>query len=302
MSLIHHILFVVAYTLVAAVVAVGLPQMMPQVGQVPAVVFLAGSALLHEVFLRQEGENRLTERMHELQVDYDESRRRLNRVLERVDALQREVKLTKAQAVKGRDRNREVDSVIAEVKVLQGLIEQLSTAQQAPASDQAIASRKEPAAPRTAAEPDTVTGAVTGPMLPAAPDNVPEVATGLDDEAILKVVREGLSNNRVDLYLQPIVSLPQRKRKYYGPFTRIRDDHGGMVVPNQYIAIAEREGLITAIDNMLLFRCVQLVRKSQNDSQHLGFFCNISAHSLTDRHFFRNFVEFVATTRCWPPT
>ena len=306
MSLIHHILVVVAYTLVAAVVAVGLPQMMPQVGQVPAVVFgvvfLAGSALLHEVFLRQEGENRLTERMHELQVDYDESRRRLNRVLERVDALQREVKLTKAQAVKGRDRNREVDSVIAEVKVLQGLIEQLSTAQQAPASDQAIASRKEPAAPRTAAaEPDTVTGAVTGPMLPAAPDNVPEVATGLDDEAILKVVREGLSNNRVDLYLQPIVSLPQRKRKYYEAFTRIRDDHGGMVVPNQYIAIAEREGLITAIDNMLLFRCVQLVRKSQNDSQHVGFFCNISAHSLTDRHFFRNFVEFVADNAVLAP-
>ena len=92
MSLIHHILFVVAYTLVAAVVAIGLPQVIPRVGQVPAavfgVVFLAGSALLHEVFLRQEGESRMAERLRELQIDFDEIRRRLNRVLDRFDGLE----------------------------------------------------------------------------------------------------------------------------------------------------------------------------------------------------------------------
>ena len=173
MSLIHHILFVVAYTLVSAVVAISLPQVMPRVGQVPAavfgVVFLAGSALLHEVFLPQEGESRMAERLRELQIDFDEIRRRLNRVLDRFDGLQREVKVVEAQAVKGRERGHEVETVIA-----------------------------------------------------------------------------------------------------------------------------EREGLITVIDSMLLFRCVQLVRKSQHQNAIIGFFCNISAHSLTDRHFFRNFVEFVA--------
>jgi cyclic-di-GMP phosphodiesterase TipF (flagellum assembly factor) len=51
---------------------------------------------------------------------------------------------------------------------------------------------------------------------------------------------------------------------------------------------------VPTIDNMLLFRCVQLVRRSQSRSSNVGFFCNISAHSLTDRHFFTNFVEFMA--------
>ncbi len=104
---------------------------------------------------------------------------------------------------------------------------------------------------------------------------------------------DGLEGNRVDLVLQPIVSLPQRRLKFYEAFTRIRDGQGAVLMPHQYIAIAEREGLISAIDNMLLFRCVQLVRRSQQRKHNIGFFCNISAHSLTDRHFFNNFVEFM---------
>lgn len=75
---------------------------------------------------------------------------------------------------------------------------------------------------------------------------------------------------------------------FYEAFTRIRDQNGDNLVPEQYIGIAEREGLVTAIDNMLLFRW------TQNSKQDIGFFCNISAHSLTDRHFFSDFVEFMA--------
>jgi cyclic-di-GMP phosphodiesterase TipF (flagellum assembly factor) len=122
----------------------------------------------------------------------------------------------------------------------------------------------------------------------------PPIASGLDDEAILAIVRDGLERNRVDLALQPVVRLPQRRTVFYEAFTRIRNADGAMLVPEQYIAVAEREGLIAAIDNMLLFRCVQLVRRTQSHDRDIGFFCNISAHSLTDRHFFSNFIEFMA--------
>ena len=37
----------------------------------------------------------------------------------------------------------------------------------------------------------------------------------LDEGAILDIVREGLRQDRVDLYLQLIVSLPQRKQLYF---------------------------------------------------------------------------------------
>jgi cyclic-di-GMP phosphodiesterase TipF (flagellum assembly factor) len=64
-------------------------------------------------------------------------------------------------------------------------------------------------------------------------------------------------------------------------------------MPQQYIALAERAGLITAIDNTLLFRCIQLLRKTRERDLEIGFFCNISQHTLADRGFFHDFVRYM---------
>lgn len=326
MSVLHHIVIAGAYSLVAAAVAIFLPDLLPAMsagnGAVIGGVVLIGSALLHEVFARQEGENRTVEELHALRQEHETVWRSLSASRQEVEALRVELKSSieaRAETEEGARRN--VDSVIAEVKVLQGLIEQLSTVRMSTriaADGQGGGSRPVPSEPARPAEPAarTAAGTAPGPTLvvrdgrpvtPGAPaesgDALPPVAQGLDDAAILNIVREGLETNRVDLVLQPIVSLPQRRRCHYEAFTRIRDRNSQMLVPDQYIGVAEREGLITAIDNMMLFRCVQLVRRSQaqNRNQNVAFFCNISAHSLTDRHFFSNFVEFMADNAALAP-
>ena len=40
-----------------------------------------------------------------------------------------------------------------------------------------------------------------------------------------------LEANRADLYLQPIVTLPQRKVRYYEAFTRLRTEDGEQLLP-----------------------------------------------------------------------
>src|SRR3546814_10554546 len=70
-----------------------------------------------------------------------------------------------------------------------------------------------------------------------------------------------------------------------------------MILPEQYIGLAEREGIVAAIDNMLLIRCIQLVRKMQYRSEKLDFFCNISSHTLGDDAFFGDFVAFLESNR-----
>jgi cyclic-di-GMP phosphodiesterase TipF (flagellum assembly factor) len=87
--------------------------------------------------------------------------------------------------------------------------------------------------------------------------------------------------------------LPQRKRRYYECFSRLRTSDGYMILPEQYIELAEREGIVAAIDNMLLIRCIQLVRKMQYRNEKLDFFCNISSHTLGDDAFFEDFVAFL---------
>jgi cyclic-di-GMP phosphodiesterase TipF (flagellum assembly factor) len=114
---------------------------------------------------------------------------------------------------------------------------------------------------------------------------------------MLEIIRSSLEENRVDLYLQPIVSLPQRKLRFYEALSRLRDDKGQVIMPAQYIAVAGQAGLMSVVDNLLLFRCVQIVRRLTAKSREIGIFCNISGETLADREFFPQFLDYMATNR-----
>jgi len=66
------------------------------------------------------------------------------------------------------------------------------------------------------------------------------------------------------------------------------------MMPAEYLTVAEPEGLISAIDNLLLFRCVQIVRRLAGQDRQVGIFCNISLASLADETFFPQFLDFLA--------
>ena len=127
------------------------------------------------------------------------------------------------------------------------------------------------------------------PIVSARPDRA--------SAAMLETVREALSENRVDLYLQPVVSLPQRRVMFYESFTRLRDETGRVIMPAEYLRVAEPEGLLSAIDNLLLFRCVQIVRRLAKTDRRIGIFCNISPASLSDEQFFPQFLEFLGQNK-----
>lgn len=116
-------------------------------------------------------------------------------------------------------------------------------------------------------------------------------------EAVMDAVRQALMDNRVDLYLQPVVGLPQRRTVFYESFTRLRDASGRVMMPAEYLAIAEPAGMIADIDNLLLFRCVQIVRRLAKQDRRVGIFCNISMASLADEAFFPQFLELLTANR-----
>ncbi len=113
------------------------------------------------------------------------------------------------------------------------------------------------------------------------------------EAAMLEIIRCALEGNRVDLYLQPVVSLPQRKLRFYEALSRLRSEDGSIIMPAQYIRIAAPAGLMSVVDNLLLFRCVQVVRRLTQRHRDVGVFCNISGHTLTDSEFFPQFLDFM---------
>jgi cyclic-di-GMP phosphodiesterase TipF (flagellum assembly factor) len=151
-----------------------------------------------------------------------------------------------------------------EIQILEGLVEQLG---------------------------DRLEARVAASAPPVRPE-APVRQTGL-----IETVRDALAENRVDLYLQPIVALPQRRTVFYESYSRLRDATGRVLTPSEYLPVAEAEGLVSSIDNLLLFRCVQIVRRLGKQDRKVGIFCNISLESLADETFFPQFLDLLAANR-----
>jgi cyclic-di-GMP phosphodiesterase TipF (flagellum assembly factor) len=133
--------------------------------------------------------------------------------------------------------------------------------------------------------------------VPVPQDGANAYLASLAEPELLETIRASLEENRVDLYLQPIVSLPQRKLRYYEALSRLRAENGRVIMPAEYIKIAAPAGLMSVVDNLLLFRCVQIVRRLTQKHRDVGVFCNISGDTLTDAEFFPQFLDYMKANR-----
>jgi cyclic-di-GMP phosphodiesterase TipF (flagellum assembly factor) len=120
---------------------------------------------------------------------------------------------------------------------------------------------------------------------------------GLSRESIADLISKAVEANRIDLYLQPIVTLPQRKVRYYEAVSRLRTEEGDIIPAVDFVDAAESIGLMPKIDNLAVFRCVQVTRRLLLKSRDVGLFCNLSASTLTDALMFRQFLDFMDANR-----
>lgn len=121
------------------------------------------------------------------------------------------------------------------------------------------------------------------------------------DVATLARVRDAIDTGRIDLYLQPIVSLPQRKPRYYEAFSRLRDAEGRILKPADYLESAERANKIGVIDNVILMRCIQALREERKKSPRLAVFCNLSPATIYDTDFFNQLTDYLESNNDLAP-
>ena len=154
-----------------------------------------------------------------------------------------------------------------------------------------------PSAPTTAA---AVSAAE--PAAPAAPA-LPQIAAfaSLANDVIIAAVRGAIDAQRIDLHLQPIVTLPQRKVRYYEALSRLNAGSGELVTAADFLPYAEAASLLPKLDRLSVFRCVQIVRRLSLKNREIGLFCNVSASALTDAGF-PQLLEFIEANRALAPS
>jgi len=204
------------------------------------------------------------------------------------------------------------EKISSELRQLEDLIKQLShellvapaeeaqgTAEESPAAAKAVPAALAEEFLEFEDEPMEIASETIVLVNEAAPIVLVQELTALDiveleaDDELLDVVRQSIERNRLDLYLQPVVTLPERKVRYYEALTRMRTAGDDLMLPGTFIPVAERAGLMPLIDNVTLVKSVQALRRLPSGSKVKGIFCNISVKSLLDPEFFPELVEFM---------
>jgi cyclic-di-GMP phosphodiesterase, flagellum assembly factor TipF len=208
----------------------------------------------------------------------------------------------------GADR---IQAVVGEINELGVLVKQLASsvaghddlltsgaiaAPPAPAAAHDTADSEPPTEQPYAARPAPIAAAAPAPARVAAE------ATARSQPQLLAAIKNAVEENRLDIYLQPMVTLPQRKVRFYEAVTRLRDDKDQILTADDFIATAESGGLIGRIDHMVMLRCVQVLRRLMVRNKDVGVFCNVSAATLANPTTFAQCLDFLEANRALAPS
>jgi cyclic-di-GMP phosphodiesterase TipF (flagellum assembly factor) len=206
----------------------------------------------------------------------------------------------------GADR---IQAVVGEINELGGLVKQLAVSvaghddmlAAGAAAAAAVANKQDSPPPKDAAP------ATEPPKLAVAPPPIvvvhPEPAVVPRGEMqTFAAVKTAIEENRLDIYLQPMVTLPQRKVRFYEAVTRIRDENDRVLVADDFLPFVEATGLIGRVDHAVMLRCVQVLRRLMVRNKEVGVFCNMAAATLRDPATFAPCLDFLEANRALAPS
>ncbi|MBB1093395.1 EAL domain-containing protein [Rhodopseudomonas palustris] len=136
---------------------------------------------------------------------------------------------------------------------------------------------------------------------PAAPSSLPP-QPARDPAQILTAVKNAVEAGRLDIYLQPLVTLPQRKVRFYEIVTRLRDGKDQVLTADEFLPVAESAGMMGRIDHEVMLRAVQVLRRLMVRNKEVGVFVNVAGATLSDADAFSQCLDFLEANRALAPS
>lgn len=212
-------------------------------------------------------------------------------------------KIEYAPAPEAADLKAHTESLAQEISDLAGLVEDLaktvSEHESQLAQKQIFAASAPTASAPRAASLDAAPAAQTVGPAAAAPVNP---LGQLKDNEVAVLIRDALVNERLDVHLQPIVTLPQRKVRFYKAVSRLRLPEGNLIEAKHFIASARRSGAVRQLDENLVQASLQVVRRLSAKSRDIGIFFNIAPETLIDRAAFNTVMNVLNAHRAIAPS
>jgi cyclic-di-GMP phosphodiesterase, flagellum assembly factor TipF len=202
-----------------------------------------------------------------------------------------------------------IQAVVGEINELGSLVKQLAVSV---ASHDDLLSSNAAAAAAPVSRPEASllkepSFAAEPPKLVVAPSPIAAVVNSepaplRNEVQTLAAVKNAIEENRLDIYLQPMVTLPQRKVRFYEAVTRIRDENDRVLAAEEFMPFVEAAGLMGRVDHTMMLRCVQVLRRLMVRNKEVGLFCNMAGATLRDPTTFAPCLDFLEANRALAPS
>ena len=109
-------------------------------------------------------------------------------------------------------------------------------------------------------------------------------------------IHAALKEDRFETWYQPILSLKDNRIRHYEVLARMRDKDGAIVMPGNFIGVAERYNLISDIDMTICAKAIRVQAQNQAQGRELSFSVNLSGKDLENHTFMSGLQEMVRSS------
>lgn len=113
-------------------------------------------------------------------------------------------------------------------------------------------------------------------------------------------VEIALKEKQFLLYAQPILDIRSHSVSHYEVLLRMRGDDGEVIGPTQFIGVAERSGLIHAIDRMVMSEAIRYQARALARGLPVTLTVNLSAHAFNNPDLLQQLKQLLQETALDP--
>lgn len=117
------------------------------------------------------------------------------------------------------------------------------------------------------------------------------------DAVVKELMQQAIRNEHVDIFVQPVVRLPQRQVRFYEIYGRIRAQAGVYLPATRYLGLARQEKVETDLDMLLLGGVLRTIKRTAHIKRATPFFINISKTTVKNLRYMKKLLEFLARNR-----
>lgn len=117
-----------------------------------------------------------------------------------------------------------------------------------------------------------------------------------DEMSHIRLVIQAFEADRIELHLQPIVSVPHRKIRFYEVLARLRLADGTLLAPSEFLPVLECSGRASDFDRRILIRAIAVARHLMGRGSEAIVGVNLSAHSIVEPGFLWSLAGLLASS------